>query len=86
MNKWIYTLLLFAQLSLAQHTGHGNMQMDESVPVFNATGDEPMSYALFPGEKGYFYVHVVMMVVAFWILMPIGKEVSQYIPCIVTYR
>ncbi|KAI8645907.1 hypothetical protein BD408DRAFT_449920 [Parasitella parasitica] len=45
---------------------------DDPVPKFNATGNEPMSYALFPDEKGYFYIHVIMMVIAFWILMPIG--------------
>jgi hypothetical protein len=74
MNNWIYILPLFVQLSLAQHTHNGDMLMDETVPAFNATGDEPMSYALFPGEKGYFYIHVVMMIIAFWILMPIGKK------------
>jgi hypothetical protein len=47
--------------------------MDEPVPAFNATGDEPMSYALYPGEKSYFYLHVTMMVLSFWILMPLGK-------------
>ncbi|PHZ14967.1 uncharacterized protein RHIMIDRAFT_199398 [Rhizopus microsporus ATCC 52813] len=31
-----------------------------------------MSYALYPGEKSYFYLHVTMMVLSFWILMPLG--------------
>ncbi|KAI8078992.1 uncharacterized protein B0P05DRAFT_587224 [Gilbertella persicaria] len=64
-------LLLFAPTALAQHD-HASMMGDEPVPAFNATGNEPMSYALFPAEKGYFYIHVAMMVIAFWILMPIG--------------
>lgn len=52
--------------------------MDEKVPAFNATGDEPMSYALFPDNKSYFYIHVAMMVIAFWVLMPIGKEKKKH--------
>lgn len=72
----IALLLGLIQLSLAaeQHTHSGGMNMEEEkVPAFNATGDEPMSYALFPDNKSYFYIHVAMMVIAFWILMPIGK-------------
>lgn len=65
-------ILLLSQNAFAQHS-HGSMTMDEPVPAFNATGDEPMSYALYPGEKGYFYLHVTMMVLSFWILMPLGK-------------
>ncbi|ORX47404.1 hypothetical protein DM01DRAFT_253043 [Hesseltinella vesiculosa] len=42
------------------------------MPAFNATGDEPMSYALFPDNKGYFYGHVAFMVLGFWILLPMG--------------
>lgn len=66
----IAILCCLIQYVLAQHD---HMKMNETVPAFNATGDEPMSYALFPDEKGYFYIHVTMMVIAFWILMPIGK-------------
>jgi hypothetical protein len=33
-----------------------------------------MSYALLPQNKGYFYTHVAFMVMAFWILMPMGKN------------
>ncbi|CAO3635744.1 unnamed protein product [Cunninghamella blakesleeana] len=52
---------------------HDHMQMDNPpLPPFNSTGEEPMSYALFPENKGYFYTHVAFMVLAFWILMPIG--------------
>ncbi|KAI8385710.1 hypothetical protein BD560DRAFT_481355 [Blakeslea trispora] len=68
---FVLNLLLYIHLTSAQHH-HSGMTSDEPVPAFNATGDEPMSYALFPAEKGYFYVHVAMMVIAFWILMPIG--------------
>ncbi|KAI8881068.1 hypothetical protein K501DRAFT_189883 [Backusella circina FSU 941] len=42
------------------------------MPKFNAIGNEPMSYALFPDNKGLFYSHVTFMIMAFWILMPIG--------------
>ncbi|KAI8331541.1 hypothetical protein BC941DRAFT_474879 [Chlamydoabsidia padenii] len=45
---------------------------DPPLPPFNSTGEEPMSYALLSDNKGYFYIHVALMVVAFWILMPIG--------------
>ncbi|KAI9301315.1 hypothetical protein BJ944DRAFT_234026 [Cunninghamella echinulata] len=45
---------------------------DPPLPPFNSTGEEPMSYALFPENKGYFYTHVAFMILAFWILMPIG--------------
>lgn len=68
----VLTLMLCCLMQLAS-AQHDHMAMDETVPKFNATGDEPMSYALFPDEKGYFYIHVTMMVIAFWILMPIGK-------------
>ncbi|KAI8984637.1 hypothetical protein BDF20DRAFT_860992 [Mycotypha africana] len=77
MFKWrdlLFLSLLFLcliQLTSAQHD-HATMGMDEPVPAFNATGDELMSYALFPEKKGYFYIHVAMMVIAFWVLMPIG--------------
>jgi hypothetical protein len=47
---------------------------DPPLPAFNATGEEPMSYALLPQNKGYFYTHVAFMVIAFWILMPMGKN------------
>ncbi|KAI9489278.1 hypothetical protein BDB00DRAFT_884543 [Zychaea mexicana] len=50
----------------------GGMEEDPPMPAFNATGDEPMSYALFPENKGYLYTHVVFMVIAFWVLMPLG--------------
>ncbi|KAG1472959.1 hypothetical protein G6F56_001231 [Rhizopus delemar] len=46
--------------------------MNETVPAFNATGNEPMSYALYPGDKAYFYLHVTMMVLSFWVLIPLG--------------
>ncbi|KAG0167325.1 hypothetical protein DFQ28_005178 [Apophysomyces sp. BC1034] len=71
MNKpWLFVLtLLFVSAVSAQH---GHMVDDETPPPFNATGDEPMSYALFPAQHGYFYAHVAFMVVAFWVLMPIG--------------
>ncbi|KAG0746782.1 hypothetical protein G6F57_002183 [Rhizopus arrhizus] len=74
MTKLFYLsilLLFFSQYVLAQH-GHTGMVMNETVPAFNATGDEPMSYALYPGDKAYFYLHVSMMVLSFWILMPLG--------------
>lgn len=76
MTKLFYLsilLLFFSQYVLAQH-GHTGMVMNETVPAFNATGDEPMSYALYPGDKAYFYLHVSMMVLSFWILMPLGKK------------
>lgn len=73
MMKLLLSCMAMAiQLASAQHS-HG-MPMDETLPPFNSTGEEPMSYALFPAEKGYFYIHVIMMVLAFWILMPMGKE------------
>ncbi|KAL7332414.1 hypothetical protein PS15p_204464 [Mucor circinelloides] len=71
MKFSVLTLMLCCLMQLAS-AQHDHMAMDETVPKFNATGDEPMSYALFPDEKGYFYIHVTMMVIAFWILMPIG--------------
>ncbi|KAI9277609.1 hypothetical protein BY458DRAFT_488472 [Sporodiniella umbellata] len=61
-------LLLLFEYVCAQHE-HG--MMEETVPAFNATGTEPMSYALFPGHKVYFYLHVSLMIISFWILMPI---------------
>ncbi|KAI7894363.1 uncharacterized protein EV154DRAFT_498522 [Mucor mucedo] len=65
--KWPLLLSLCAiQLASAQHHAM------EEMPAFNATGDEPMSYALLPADKSYFYIHVTMMVLAFWVLMPIG--------------
>lgn len=66
-------LLLLAGSAYAQHD-HGSMTGDPPMPPFNATGDEPMSYALFPDNKGYFYTHVTLMVLAFWVLMPMGKQ------------
>lgn len=65
--KWHFLLSLCAiQLVSAQHHA-----MD--MPVLNSTAaDEPMSYALLPADKSYFYIHVTMMVLAFWVLMPIG--------------
>ncbi|KAI7850751.1 hypothetical protein BDC45DRAFT_546544 [Circinella umbellata] len=48
------------------------MQSDPPMPPFNSTGDEPMSYALFPENKGYLYTHIIFMVIAFWVLMPLG--------------
>jgi hypothetical protein len=71
--KWPLLLSIFyaATIVSAQHS-HGGMTMNETVPAFNSTGDEPMSYALFPDNKSYFYVHVSMMVLAFWVLMPMG--------------
>ncbi|KAI9473818.1 MAG: hypothetical protein EXX96DRAFT_579473 [Benjaminiella poitrasii] len=65
-------LLVNIQFTRAQQHSHGGSMADEPVPPFNATGDEPMSYALFPDNKGYFYTHVALMTIAFWILMPIG--------------
>ncbi|KAI8385050.1 uncharacterized protein BYT42DRAFT_564508 [Radiomyces spectabilis] len=71
MKPWLWSsilLLLFAAHASAQH----HTMVDEELPPFNATGEEPMSYALFPDNKGYFYMHVGFMVLAFWVLMPIG--------------
>ncbi|KAI7904736.1 uncharacterized protein BX663DRAFT_559714 [Cokeromyces recurvatus] len=78
MSKWynsnslssstLVFLLASVQFTTAQH----HSMVDEPVPLFNASGDEPMSYALFPDNKGYFYTHVILMTIAFWILMPIG--------------
>lgn len=57
---------------------HEHMQMeDPPLPPFNSTGEEPMSYALFPENKGYFYTHVAFMVLAFWILMPMGNTIEK---------
>ncbi|KAG2232601.1 hypothetical protein INT48_009810 [Thamnidium elegans] len=70
MVKSILALSLFYYgVVFAQH--HHDMK-DTVQPAFNATGEESMSYALLPEHKGYFYVHVIMMIIAFWILMPIG--------------
>lgn len=57
------------RLAAAQHE-HGHM---EELSAFNATGDEPMSYWDFPDNKGLLYTHIAFMVLAFWILMPMGK-------------
>lgn len=77
MSKWpLYILSIAAAATMsvsAQHSHGGGMAMDEPLPAFNSTGDEPMSYALFPDNKSYFYIHVSMMILAFWILMPMGK-------------
>ncbi|KAI8993236.1 hypothetical protein BDB01DRAFT_316071 [Pilobolus umbonatus] len=67
--KSLYLLCLLPLVS-AQHA-HGDM-VDAPLPAFNATGEEPMSYALYSPNKGLFYLHVLFMVIAFWILMPIG--------------
>lgn len=56
------------RLAAAQHE-HGHM---EELSAFNATGDEPMSYWDFPDNKGLLYTHIAFMVLAFWILMPMG--------------
>lgn len=73
MIKCLLVLLvvIYAHSVQAQH--HMPME-DPPLPAFNATGEEPMSYALLPQNKGYFYTHVAFMVIAFWILMPIGKQ------------
>ncbi|CAO3594551.1 unnamed protein product [Absidia cylindrospora] len=63
-------LLIYAQHAIAQH--HHMPTEDPPLPAFNSTGEEPMSYALLSENKGYFYTHVAFMVVAFWILMPMG--------------
>ncbi|KAI7904836.1 uncharacterized protein BX663DRAFT_503740 [Cokeromyces recurvatus] len=78
----IFTSLFFVlliipclQLASAQEMAMNHAEHDmlnEEVPAFNATGDEPMSYALLPDNKGLFYIHVTFMSIAFWILMPIG--------------
>jgi hypothetical protein len=75
------TLTLLAYTASAQHDDHAHMMGSEKVPAFNATGDEPMSYALYPDQKTYFYLHVAMMVIAFWILMPIGKKKKKNVCC-----
>ncbi|KAH8550258.1 hypothetical protein BGW37DRAFT_498671 [Umbelopsis sp. PMI_123] len=61
------TLLCLSHLAAAQHD-HGM----EDMPAFNATGDEPMSYWDFPDNKGLLYTHILFMILAFWILMPMG--------------
>ncbi|OAD02438.1 hypothetical protein MUCCIDRAFT_11833, partial [Mucor lusitanicus CBS 277.49] len=38
----------------------------------NESGTEPMSYALFPDDKGLFYSHVAFVTIGFWCLMPMG--------------
>ncbi|GAA5802502.1 hypothetical protein HPULCUR_007967 [Helicostylum pulchrum] len=67
-NSILASSLFYYGVVFAQH----DMMEDTAQPAFNATGNEPMSYALLPEHKGYFYVHVIMMVIAFWILMPMG--------------
>ncbi|KAI9485888.1 MAG: hypothetical protein EXX96DRAFT_645784 [Benjaminiella poitrasii] len=62
--------LVSAEQKAMNHAEHD--MLNEEVPKFNATGDEPMSYALFPDNKGLFYTHVAFMTLAFWLLMPIG--------------
>lgn len=64
-------LLCLTHLAAAQHS-HGHEM--ENMPAFNSTGDEPMSYWDFPDNKGLLYTHIAFMVLAFWILMPIGKQ------------
>jgi hypothetical protein len=61
--------LCLTQLAAAQHD-HGHM---EELPAFNATGDEPMSYWDWSENKGLLYTHIAFMVLAFWILMPMGE-------------
>lgn len=81
-HKLFIIIFYFIQCTFAQtqHTHSGSMtEMDEPVPAFNATGDEPMSYALFPDNKTYFYIHVAMMTIAFWVLMPIGNNRLQMV-------
>jgi hypothetical protein len=63
------TLLCLSHLAAAQHD-HGM----EDMPAFNATGDEPMSYWDFPDNKGLLYTHILFMILAFWILMPMGMS------------
>ncbi|KAL0095043.1 hypothetical protein F4703DRAFT_1821956 [Phycomyces blakesleeanus] len=70
--SYIYTVLvslILAQIVAAQHA---HSMEDPPMPAFNSTGTEPMSYSLFPEYKGYFYLHVIFMVLAFWVLLPIG--------------
>ncbi|KAI7864259.1 hypothetical protein BDF14DRAFT_1732503 [Spinellus fusiger] len=69
MKYYACLLLLFLQSVVAQH--HHD-RVDEPLPSFNVTGTEPLSYSLFPEYKTYFYLHVVFMVLSFWILLPIG--------------
>jgi hypothetical protein len=65
------SILCLSHLAAAQHNHGGEM---EDMPAFNSTGDEPMSYWDFPDNKGLLYTHIAFMVLAFWILMPMGKQ------------
>ncbi|KAI8075305.1 hypothetical protein BC940DRAFT_287975 [Gongronella butleri] len=74
MSKASFPLLLLLVACLASciNAQHHMVSDDPPLPPFNATGDEPMSYALLPESKAYFYGHVAFMVLGFWILMPMG--------------
>ncbi|GAN10083.1 integral membrane protein [Mucor ambiguus] len=68
-------LATFLQPALADQKAMNHAEMDmlqETVPRFNESGTEPMSYALFPGDKELFYSHIAFMIIGFWCLMPMG--------------
>jgi hypothetical protein len=71
LEQTAFFLLMYVHYAWAQH--HMSTE-DPPLPAFNSTGEEPMSYALLPESKGYFYTHVAFMVLSFWILMPMGKH------------
>lgn len=79
--KWPFLLSLYYTIQIVSAQHH----VMEDMPAFNSTGEEPMSYALLPADKGYFYMHVTMMIISFWVLMPIGimlgiAKSSLYLP------
>lgn len=69
---FLTSVLCRSHLAAAQHD-HGHAM--EDMAAFNSTGDEPMSYWDYPENKGLLYTHIAFMVLAFWILMPMGKKV-----------
>ena len=72
------TVLTLATLALAhsddERGGEHNMHTDHPVPVSNATsGDEASYYFAYEPHKGWLYLHILTMVVAWVFVMPIGK-------------
>ncbi|KAK4520824.1 uncharacterized protein ATC70_006704 [Mucor velutinosus] len=67
------TLCLQSAFADQKAMNHAEMDMlQETVPKFNESETEPMSYALFPDNKGLFYSHVAFVTIGFWCLMPMG--------------
>jgi hypothetical protein len=76
-GQYIITSLTVLTLALAhsddEHGGEHNMHT-HPVPASNVTsGDEASYYFAYEPHKGWLYLHIFAMVVAWVFVMPIGK-------------